>query len=301
MLFGLCGLLGSEICDAQYSGNSYQKIVREMETLQTQYTDWVQLISLGANDQGEEIWGMRIEFAQSFMDEKTPHLLVATHHGNERDAAPLSMAFARQVLKDISTGDLRGDILAAGIYYIFPVLNISGYNSNRRNEKDATGRQRDPNRDYPDACIDTPYFKLKSTSLLAEFIAAQKIVSAVTVHGYVGTFTYPWGFFTEAPRTPDNDIYHKLLSYAVEVNYYRVGNHKDAIYPATGSFEDWAYNALGVWVALLEMKYNLDYNSDVEALIRFFTRVPKERSWNHTYYGRCSDQSMLRSASPSRP
>ena len=228
--------------------------------------------------------------------------MVGTHHGNERDAAPLSVAFAREVLQTLAKGQgAREGSLANGVYYVFPVLNISGHNRNHRLEMDGSGLWHDPNRDYPDACVDNKYFKLRSTSLIAEFIQRQNIVSAVTIHGYIGTFTYPWGFYTENPETPDHDIYHKLLTYAAEANHYRIGNHKDVIYPATGSFEDWAYHDHGVWVALLEMKYNLDYGADVESLIRFFMAAPREKSLDHAHYGQCSQETIFRHFNRGRP
>ena len=271
------------------SATNYERIVQEMQELHANSPDFVQMVTLGQNDQEDDIWGLRIERPQT-QKEKIAHLLVGTHHGNEWDAAPMSMAFARKVLA-ILEGEpsAYGEVVANGIYYVFPVLNVSGYNRRYRMEQDAAGIWHDSNRDYPDPCVDNKHFKLQSIALLANFVDVMEIVSAVSIHGYIGTFTYPWGFFTKGPETPDHDIYHSLLSYAAEVNQYRVGNHKDVIYPATGSFEDWAYHDHGVWVALLEMDRNPDYTADVESLIRFFTAAPRERSLDHAHYGQCME------------
>ena len=267
----------------------YEDIVAQMRGLYSDAPDFVQMVTLGQNDQGIEIWGLRLESPQT-LEGKVAHLLVGTHHGNEQDAAPLSMAFARKVLAILQGGQSANQELAAsGIYYVFPVLNISGYNMGYRREQDAAGIWHDSNRDYPDPCVTHKYFKLQSIALLAEFVEVREIVSAVSIHGYIGTFTYPWGFYTQDTKTPDHDIYHQLLSHAAAVNQYRVGNHKDVIYPATGSFEDWAYHDHGVWVALLEMKRNPDYATDVDALMRFFIAAPRERSLNHAHYGQCME------------
>lgn len=263
----------------------YDFIVRQMQGIQADYPQFTRIIGLGKNDQGDDILGLHIENPWRVFD-KSASLLVGTHHGNEKDAGPLSLAFARKVLAILQAGN-SPEAVADKIYYIFPVLNISGHNINVRREQDADGHWHDPNRDYPDPCADQAFFKLRSTALLADFMDTMGVVSAVSVHGYIGTFTYPWGFYTEDPVTPDHDIYHELLTYAAQVNNYRVGNHKDVIYPASGSFEDWAYHDHGIWVALLEMQRALDYGEDTEALLRFFTRAPQVRSPDHAHYGQC--------------
>ena len=286
-LFVFCGAVAS------FGGEEstrYDAIVKQMQDLAVANPHVAQVVTLGPNDQGIKILGLRIERPETFDGEKAKHLLVGTHHGNEEDAAPLSLAFATELVNIFTGGkSLYKDHLANRIYYVFPVLNIFGYNQNSREEKDAAGQWHDPNRDYPDPCIDNRYFKLRSTALIAQFIDTQKIVSAVTIHGYVGTFTYPWGFYTEDPETPDHHFYHALLSYSVEVNNYRIGTHKDVIYPASGTFEDWAYHDHGVWVALLEVSWNPDYEADVELLMRFFVAVPQTRSSDHAHYGQCSE------------
>ncbi|MCY4643592.1 MAG: M14 family metallopeptidase [Bacteriovoracales bacterium] len=274
---------------------TYGDVVAEMEALKRQYPTLARLVNLGENDQGIPITGLRIRRPELLTPREIPHLLVGTHHGNEEDAAPLSLAFARKVLEILSRpfpsdrddADRPTQGIESGTFYVFPVLNISGHDAKSRYERTEGGAWVDPNRDYPDACRKAPFFRLQSTSLLAEFIDSHGIVSAITVHGYRGTFTYPWGFFTEDPTSPDQEIYHDLLSYAVEANGYRVGNHKEVMYPVTGTFEDWAYHTYGVWTALLEMKHLPDYGADVEALLRFFERVPKQRSRDHAHYGQC--------------
>ena len=270
----------------------YDAIVNEMKLLQIRYPHLAEIVTLGENDQGVNILGLRIERPET-LEGKVGHLLVGTHHGNEHHAPLLSLSFAGKMLEIFEEGpsSFRGN-LSSGVYYIFPVLNISGYNSNHRYEKDAAGRWHDPNRDYPDICVDNVYFKLRSTALIAQFIDVNNIISAVTVHGYLGTFTYPWGFYTKDPQTPDHHLYDSILSYAAKANGYKTGTHKEIIYPASGTFEDWAYQEYGVWVALLEIDYSYDEEADVEALLRFFSSVPQKRSLDHAHYGQCSEIAM---------
>lgn len=227
------------------------------------------LFSLGKNDQNRDIMGIMIGDPS---EAKIRHLVVGTHHGNERAAAEVPLHFTELVANspDLST-----------LYYVVPVLNISGYNRFRRDETGADGRAHDSNRDYEDACTTKQDFKLQSTALIADLVEKEDIVSAVSVHGYVGTFTYPWGTNAQDYSTLDDAFFSKWAKLAAKVNNYKTGTHGGAIYPATGAFEDWAYYKLGVWSFLLEIKSpTSDLKKDAASLVEFFKNSPTERSRN---------------------
>lgn len=245
------------------------------------------LFSLGKNDQGTDIMGIILGDPATATIKQ---LVVGTHHGNERMAAEVPFLFAEAALssKDPKT-----------VFYVIPVLNVTGYDSNLRQEKGADGRWYDSNRDYEDACETKADFVLKSTSLLANFIVAQDIVSAVTVHGYIGTFTFPWGTTASDYATQDDALMKDLARKAVVHNNYRIGTHGAAIYPATGAFEDWAYYKHGVWSFLLEIKNaKADLKKDALALNQFFKDAPVERSTKVGQPVNCVDR-ILRSAAHS--
>lgn len=293
LLIALCVLSSGLVL-----GKPYDDILRKLQDLKSKYPNLTEWVSLGTNDQGREIRGLRIELPSSF--QKTPQLVVGTHHGNEVDAAPLAVAFAEKLLSILENrsgqyyNDLRDDV-----FYVFPVLNISGYDRRNRRERGAGGAWLDPNRDYPDACANKQDFQLKSVRNLSRFVFDKNIIGAVTIHGYVGTFTFPWGFYTSDSKSPDHQNFLSYTRYAVQANNYRVGTHKDVIYPASGSFEDWAYLEYGVWVALLEMSRRANYDKDVEALIRYFTVIPSSRSGYHNHDGSCFTRDELRNISHS--
>ena len=71
--------------------------------------------------------------------------------------------------------------LAGNVYFIVPVLNVTGFNASRREESSRSGGTMDPNRDYPDPCTTDQPFRLASTKRLAEFVAAEDIVAAVAL------------------------------------------------------------------------------------------------------------------------
>lgn len=246
------------------------------------------LFSLGKNDQGRDIMGIMIGNTSA----KTKHVVVGTHHGNERASAEVPLFFTELVAKTFDP---------AVLYYVVPVLNISGYNVSRREENGSDGKTHDSNRDYEDACTTKQDFKLKSTTLIADLIEREDVVTAVSVHGYIGTFTFPWGTEARDYATADDAFFSDWAKKAVKVNNYKIGTHGGAIYPATGAFEDWAYYKLGVWSFLLEIKsLSSDLKKDALSLVEFFKHSPTERSRNVGQQVNCMER-ILGSLHNSRP
>jgi Zinc carboxypeptidase len=266
----------------------YDKILSRLQELSKAANTG--LFTLGQNDQGKDIVGIVLG------DPKTAirkHLVIGTHHGDERAAAIVPFLFAELMLKDLDPEVL---------YYVIPVLNISGYNKNRRQEDDPRGSGTlDSNRDYEDACSVKVDFKLKSTSLIAEFVEREHIIAAVSVHGYFGTFTFPWGTDVKPFTTVDDALMLDWAKKAAKMNNYKVGTHGALVYPAAGAFEDWAYLKFGVWSYLLEIKSPMsDLNKDAQALVEFFKSAPSERSANVGQKVNCIKR-LLSTRNRSRP
>jgi hypothetical protein len=122
----------------------------------------------------------------------------------------------------------------------------------------------------------------------------KQISSAVTIHGYVGSLTYPWGIFTDNDHTQDHATYSALGEEAVSHNHYVTGTHSEIVYPASGSFEDWAYFELGTWTMLMEMDYGANVLNDSKAMLTFFSKVPKTRSLKNQHLGVCTERELDR-------
>ena len=140
---------------------------------------------------------------------------MGTHHGNEYGSSEVAMAFA---------ASMADKPIADQTVYVIPVLNISGYNAKQREEKDARGSYRDPNRDYPGPCGTSGPHRLKSTSSLAKFIDQENIISTATLHTYYPAVVYPWGISTYDVSTPYDDIFKTMVNNATEMSKYTVGN-----------------------------------------------------------------------------
>jgi len=266
-------------------GAEYDRITQWMDQLINSNPAYVQGMDIGKNDQGITIRGIRIANPNFVEGEKINQLLVGVHHGNERNSSDLCLKTAEKIIakmKDPASAEYK--LLSRSVFYVIPVLNIGGFNASSRYERNASNSSIDPNRDYPDPCVGNKYYQLASVRNLAYFIDRENIIGAVTVHGYIGTFTYPWGINTSNTHTADHDLYTSMAKASVAFNGYRYGTHTDVIYAASGSFEDWAYHKFGIWTMLLELKSSSgDLSKDVDCLIKYFTLVPTARSADHAH------------------
>lgn len=280
-------ILTASVLASSAFGAPYDQVRARLANVVAQNPDLVSRIVIGINDQGVEIEGVRIGATFAGKDGTVNHLVVGAHHGNEQKSTDVALAFIDEMVAAKRSGAGLDRKLSSTVLHVIPVLNIGGYNANRRQEYDASGRSFDPNRDYPDPCGNSSTFNLASTDALAKYLIAEDIVGAVTIHGYIGTFTYPWGTYTNQTATPDDNVFRNVTTQAARVNRYRTGTHADVIYPTVGAFEDWAYHSIGVWVALLEIANNPNVTQDARSLVSYFAAIPGERSQYHEHLGSC--------------
>jgi hypothetical protein len=270
----------------------YVGIVKEMQRIAATYPEKAQLFTLTKNDQNEPVYGIYLKPKAAVAYSS---VVVGAHHGNEQDSALLAVQVIKDILKFWSNPNYQNHSFHQQGVYIVPVLNVNGFKANRREELDRQGRRVDPNRNYPDPCVNKKSFTLKSTAALAKLIDNdQSITRAVTIHGYIGTLTYPWGTFTLDTKTPDHQLYKKMFAEASKHNNYRVGTHSDVIYPAVGAFEDWAYHAKGIWTMLVEMDHQYNLKNDANAVFHFLAQAPVKRSSFHDHTGQCQQNALRR-------
>jgi carboxypeptidase T len=267
---------------AQVSTNrKYSDVITYMQKLAAQNPKTVRLFTMGYSDQGVGIQGMMIG------DGPVNNLLVAAHHGNEYGSTELALFFAES---------LAAQPIENQTMYIIPVLNIEGYNNRNRHER-VNGRYIDLNRDYPGPCgSDGPFFS-RSSKALADLLDTQKIVTAATIHTYWPTVVWPWGLSSHDLDTPYTPIFMKLAQTAAEHSNYQIGNSAEVIYPADGTFEDYAFWKHGIWSLLFEVGKNhypgiQDLNNivkmNVPGIRKMFETAPRSRASQHEFTGQCN-------------
>ena len=274
-------VLRSDVSVEEDRPTKYEAVVTYMEQLHAQYSETTELFDLGLNDDNVMIKGIKIGSGS------LNNLVVATHHGNEYGSTEVAKAFAASMAKEP---------LADQTIYVIPVLNINGYNRNSRNET-AKGVSYDANRDYPGPCVSKNTHALNSTRLLAQFVDQKNIVSSMTLHTYFPAITYPWGVSSSTTKTDDHTFFQELVKLAATGNNYYLGTSTDVVYPADGTFEDYAYWKHGVWSLLYEIGTTHSPSpTAIEKVIRetlpgmrlVFKNSQLERSKNHDFKGNCN-------------
>ena len=269
---------------AEPSGR-YKTVVDRMNALQAQFPERVGVFSIGQNDDGVEIYAMRISTSPRYSDTaKVAHFIVSTHHGNEQKATTFTMHFVDELLKKYLSPEVYRGNLADTEWTVIPVLNVSGYNSNNRYEKGV-----DSNRDYPGICSGAPGGRLKSIRLIMEHLKTRVYSGSLTVHGYIGTLTYPWGVNVDNPRTHDHNHFAQITAKAASHNGYRHGTSTDIVYPAEGTYEDYAYLKHGMWSLLLELKDGSadDIRKTTTAMMAYFDQLDASPSTKNQFTARC--------------
>jgi carboxypeptidase T len=254
----------------------YSDIQLMMKDIETKFPHVAKVFDLGMNDTGQMIQGIALGAGP------VNNLIVGTHHGNEYGSTEVAIA----AIKHFAEAPIAGQTI-----HVIPVLNVSGYDRRSRSE---IGR--DPNRDYPGPCDTAGPFALRSTKLLAEFIAQKNIVASVTLHTFSPAVLYPWGISTKDLKTEYDDLFIELGNFAAIESKYEVGNSTALLYPADGTFEDYAFWKEGVWSLLFEMGFShspkqsaIDtmINGNIPGLHRFFEKAPTQRAEKHDFVGKC--------------
>jgi len=289
------GLVAAGICwvsmaHASFDGGAFQArtdrrypdVLKYLGTLESSYPGTSSRFVLGKSDSGAEIQGIKIGSGP------VKAMIVAAHHGNEYGSTEVALAAA---------SEFSARPLPNYTVFIIPVLNVGGYNARNREEKSPVGSH-DPNRDYPGPCGSDSEFALKSTRALAEFIDKEQVVTSATLHTYYPAVVYPWGFATHDLETDYQKEFEDLVRAGASESRYETGNSTKVIYPANGTFEDYAFWKSGVWSLLYELGFShFPSVRDIEEMVRVnvpglraqIEVAPKTRAVKHAFTGRCDD------------
>jgi|GEM_PF-356021 len=263
----------------------YSEVKGYLNALAAAFPEQARTFVLGESDSGEKIIGLQSGSG------KIAQVVVATHHGNEYGSTEVGLGFAREIAERPIPGQT---------VYVIPVLNITGYNKKSRRES-AGGVSLDPNRNYPGPCGTEGPFTLKSTQALAKFIAEKNIVTSATLHTFSPAVVYPWGLSSHDLKTGYEGIFKGLVADATRESHYATGNSTELIYPADGTYEDYAFHTHGIWSILFELGFSHSPGTeDVETLVkinvpgirRMLESAPAERAEKHVFAGRC-DRSLV--------
>lgn len=280
-IFGIFLNAGQDALAAPQSALSpYREVQSFLQKTVQQNPKNATLFTLGVSDSGEAIQGIQVG------NGPIHNLVVATHHGNEYGSTEVAKGFGASI---------AASPIAGQTVYVIPVLNIAGYNAGQRQET-AKGRSFDPNRDYPGPCGTNGPHRLKSTALLARFIDQKAIVASATLHTYFPAVVYPWGISSHDLTTHYDGLFLQLAKASTVESGYQVGNSTEIIYPADGTYEDYAFWRHGIWSLLFELGSSHNpsggdvaemVRTNVPGLRRMLEQAPRERAQDHGFSGKC--------------
>ncbi len=268
------------------SNKKYENIRSFLRKIHKDYPMNTSIIQLGVSDSGIPIEGLKIGHGS------TSHLLVSTHHGNEYVATEIALA----AIKDFAENPIHDRSI-----YVIPVLNTQGYDKKNRYEKISNDSRVDPNRDYEGPCATESPWKLKSTQNLAQFIVEKNIVAAATLHTSGPAVVYPWGTSATNFVTPYDNTFIDLARAATFLSGYAIGSSGGTIFPADGTFEDYAFWKHGIWSLLFEAgsssspdqkEIDETIRVNVPGLRRMFENAPLARAVDHTFTAACLEKTQ---------
>ncbi|XP_046737158.1 uncharacterized protein LOC124405932 [Diprion similis] len=267
----------------------YDVIVKYLEDLAENYSDFASLIEIGESFEGRTIYGLKISSGGTG---KPAILIDAGIHAREWIAPATVIYIISQLVEETTNSHLFENV----DWYIIPVLNPDGYEYThttyrlwRKTRSTRTGnlcRGVDPNRNFEyywmltgassASCSETyagpEAFSELETQALRDFVLAnnETIKLYLTFHSYGNYFLYPWGYTSELP---DNEEELRTLAEAadealstVRGTRYTIGTSTNVLYAAAGGSDDWVKGVGGVELAYtLELPGGGSYGFDLPA------------------------------------
>ncbi len=130
---------------------------------------------------------------------------------------------------------------------------------------------------------------------LPEHVASRLYTGSITIHGYVGALTYPWGVNVGNPQSLDHNTYDRITRNAAAINGYRHGTSTDIVYPVDGAYEDYVYWKHGIWSLLVELKDGSkdDIEKTSDAMYSFLEALDSSPSTKNQLTSACNRAGTL--------
>ena len=125
---------------------------------------------------------------------------------------------------------------------------------------------------------------------MKKYLTSRTFTGSLTVHGYLGAITYPWGVDVDNTHTLDHNQYEQITSKAAAIAGYHYGTSTDIVYPCEGAYEDYVYWKHGMWSLLLELKSGSedDIQKTTQATFSWFDQLDSSPSVKNQFTGHCN-------------
>ena len=234
--------------------HSYATLTLDLNEWADDYSEIVEMFSIGKTELGREIWMLQIsDWSQETKpdgSEKDVVYIDGGHHGNEHLGTELAFITAEYYIEGWSDGEQDViDVLSNTELHILIMLNADGNDFDTRRNVN----QVDLNRNYDHYWNTCPTSQPGSSAFsesetLANSIYMNDVVPDadlyITLHTGVWIMLYPWGKWPEQPS--DWEMYHHIRD---EVNSnisdIPIRNANQGLYPNCGTSRDYGYGVMG--------------------------------------------------------
>lgn len=248
-----------------------QEISDYLDVLGERWPDIASLRRLGTSVDGRPIRGVDISRGGDI------HIVLnGGQHAREWIAVMVPMCIADKLLTDADSDPRVSRILDAVTFHVVPLVNPDGYlhswNVDRYWRKNRRGGHGvDLNRNYSVAwgqrgsssnkrseVYRGPHaFSEPETQAMWRLFNSENIAAHIDFHSFSQLILYPWAY-QRAPA-PDRDRFAAIadrMSTAIYVTHgkeYKIQSGAE-LYPASGTFTDWAYGEAGAVSFIIELR-----------------------------------------------
>ena len=234
--------------------HSYATLTLDLNEWADDYSEIVEMFSIGKTELGREIWMLQIsDWSQETKpdgSEKDVVYIDGGHHGNEHLGTELAFLVAEYYIEGWVDGEQDAiDVLSTTELHILIMLNADGNDHDTR----WNINQVDLNRNYDHYWNTCPTTQPGSSAFsesetLANSIYMNEVVPHadlyITMHTGVWIMLYPWGKWPEQPS--DWEMFHYIKD---EVNSnisdIPIRNANQGLYPNCGTSRDYGYGVMG--------------------------------------------------------
>jgi len=237
---------------------NHTEMLDRVHELEDRTPDLVDVTVVGHTVQGRELVQVTVADPDA-EDPRTEVLFDAAHHGNEIISAELALRF----LEDLATGygedaELTELVEDAEVHFV-PMVNADGtanipycdwYGDCRKNANGV-----DVNRNYAkgfggegassdpsSATYHGPAaFSEPESSTVAQVLDSEDVTMHWSMHSGTELILWPWGYTREAP--PEEAVYEETGDRFSDLTGIDHGQASTALYVASGTTMDWAYDA----------------------------------------------------------
>jgi len=227
---------------------TFEQFVARMQSLQDNYPNLVQLISIGKSVQNRDLWCLKLSDNVTLEEAEPEFKYTSSMHGDETVGIEITLRLAELLLQGYgSDPDLTA--LVDGIEtWLCPIHNPDGYvNGTRWN---AHGQNL--NRDFPDRItdpIDDPAGREPETQAFMYFGYDHRFSMGANYHGGAQVVNYPWDAVESPPDyAPDDQLFFDYsVGYSSRNPMIWNGGFPNGVtrgwewYYIYGGMQDWAY------------------------------------------------------------